>query len=299
MFKNLNPSALGVTGHQSEIIELALTYGFRGMDFSITEFATRAKLKGMPYARRLIDSAGIGLTTFKLPLDWDTDDDLFKKDLESLPELAAVAQELGCSRCVAMLAPAGDKRPYHENFEFHQRRFAEICGVLDKAGIRFGIGFQAAEYLRKDQAFQFVHDFEALTLLMNMVGAPNMGVVLVVWDLVDGGGTVDAIRSLQASQIVSVRVSNLPADVAAADLTEDCGLLPDAEEGKIDVASVLRALKELGYDGPITPNPSPAVFRTRRREDVVKQASRSLDAVLTASESEPAETSAAATGEAS
>ena len=32
MFKNLSPSALGISGHQSEIIELALTYGFAGMD---------------------------------------------------------------------------------------------------------------------------------------------------------------------------------------------------------------------------------------------------------------------------
>ena len=57
MFKNLNPSALGVSGHQSEILELALTYGFRGIDLNIVEFATRVKLRGMPYARRLIDSA--------------------------------------------------------------------------------------------------------------------------------------------------------------------------------------------------------------------------------------------------
>ena len=55
MFKNLNPSFLGVTGHQSEIIELALTYGFAGMDLDVADFATRARLRGMPYARRLID----------------------------------------------------------------------------------------------------------------------------------------------------------------------------------------------------------------------------------------------------
>ena len=54
MFKNLNPLAIGVSGHQSEIIELALTYGFAGMDLNMAEFASRARLKGMPYAKRLI-----------------------------------------------------------------------------------------------------------------------------------------------------------------------------------------------------------------------------------------------------
>ena len=40
MFKNLNPTLLGVAGHQSEIIELALTFGFAGLDLNMAEFAT-------------------------------------------------------------------------------------------------------------------------------------------------------------------------------------------------------------------------------------------------------------------
>ena len=91
MFKNLSPSALGVSGHESEIIELALTYGFKGVDLQVAEFATRAKLRGMPYARRLIDSAKIRVGTFQLPFDWDTEDELFKKELEKLPEYARAA----------------------------------------------------------------------------------------------------------------------------------------------------------------------------------------------------------------
>ena len=123
MFKNLNAPALGVSGHQSEIIELALTYGFQGMDVDIVEIANRAKVRGMPYARRLIHSAKIRIGTIPLPLEWDTDDDAFKAELEKLPEYAQVAAEIGCTRCVATIPPAGDKRPYHENFEFHRRRF--------------------------------------------------------------------------------------------------------------------------------------------------------------------------------
>ena len=67
MFKNLNPSYLGISGHQSEVIELALTYGFAGMELNIADFATRVRLKGLEYARRLIDSARIRIGTFSLP----------------------------------------------------------------------------------------------------------------------------------------------------------------------------------------------------------------------------------------
>ena len=82
MFKNLNPSAIGVSGHQSEIIELALSYGFAGMDLNMVEFAACARLKGMPYAKRLIQSAKIRIGTFALPLELESDDDVFQNGFE-------------------------------------------------------------------------------------------------------------------------------------------------------------------------------------------------------------------------
>ncbi len=256
MFKNLNPSALGITGHQSEIIELALTYGFAGMDLNVVEFAARVKAKGMDYARRLIQSAGIRIGSFALPLEWDTDDESFQKDLKKLPEYAGCAAELGCTRTTALLAPAGDTRPYHENFEFHRHRFHDICAALEPSGVRLALGFQAAEYLRRDRAFQFVHDLDALTLLVNMVAAPNMGLLLDVWDIVACGGTLDSVRKLPVSQIVSVRVADMPAGVAVADLDEKSRILPGGENGQIDVAGFLAILRQAGYDGPLTLKPS-------------------------------------------
>ena len=105
MFKNLNPSALGISGHQSEIIELALTFGFGGIDLNVADFATRARLHGMDYARRLIDSAKIRVGTFALPVDWEADDETFQKDLKRLPECAQAAAAIDCTRCVATLVP--------------------------------------------------------------------------------------------------------------------------------------------------------------------------------------------------
>jgi chitinase len=41
MYKNLNAEVLGVSGRQSELIELAMTYGFKGLDVDITEVVKR------------------------------------------------------------------------------------------------------------------------------------------------------------------------------------------------------------------------------------------------------------------
>jgi sugar phosphate isomerase/epimerase len=280
MFKNLNPAALGVSGHQSEIIELALTYGFAGMDLNVAEFATRVRLKGMPYARRLIDSAKIRIGTFSLPLEWDTDDESFQRDLKKLPEYADCAAQLGCTRCTAVLAPAGDTRPYHENFEFHRHRFHDICAALKPAGVRLAIGFRAAEYLRRDRAFQFIHDLDALTLLLNMVAAPNLGLLLDTWDVVACGGSVDSVRKLPIQQIAAVQVADMPAAVPIAELDEKSRLLPGGENGRIDVAGFLAVLRDAGYDGPVTAKPSRSAFQSRRRDVVIKQTSEALDKVL-------------------
>jgi len=279
MFKNLNASALGVSGHQSEIIELALTYGFRGIDVDIVEIATRARARGMPYARRLIDSARIRIGTFRLPLEWDTNDDVFRSELEELPEYGRVASELGCTRCVATIAPAGDKRPYHENFEFHRRRFADISKALEPSGVRLGIGFRAAEGLRKSKAFQFIHDFDALSLLVSMVSAPNVGIVLDIWDLHVSGGSVETVRGLSSEQIVAVQLADVPGDgTPAAELSEEARMLP-ADEGGIDLPEYLAALAEVGYRGPVTFKPHRNALEGTRRDPIVRQVAEALNAL--------------------
>ncbi len=279
MFKNLNPSALGITGHQSEIIELALTYGFMGIDLNARDFTTRVQRRGMEHARRLIDSARIQIGTFALPFDPEAEDEEFKLGLQRLPAVAEAMAAVGCSRCLITVAPAGDKRPYHENFEFHRRRFGEICQALDPHGVRLGIGFQAAEYLRKEHAFQFIHDFDALCLLVSMIAADNVGMLVDVWDLYVGGGNMEALRNISGHQIVAVQVAELAADQAPAEVDVNSRLLPNDENGRIDVAAVLRLLREMGYDGPVTPAPSRGALPSKRRDVIVRRTGEALEAV--------------------
>ncbi len=278
MYKNLNTSDLGIAGHQSEMIELALTFKFKAMDLDLVDFAVRAKLRGMPYARRLIDSANLGISSFDLPLDWEADVDVFKPELEKLAEYAQAAAEVGCTRCLATLSPAGDKLPYHENFEFHRTRFTEICNALEPAGVRLGLGFRAAENLRKGQTFQFIHEIDALGLLVNMVEASNIGIVLDVWDLHVSGGSVDNIKGMTADQIVAVQLADIPADAPLAELTEESRLLP-GESGQPDIPAMLVALAELGYEGPVSAKPHKSVVQGTRRDPIAKRVAEALDRV--------------------
>ena len=143
MFRNLSTAGLGVSGRQSEIIELALSYGFKGVDLDLAEFQENAKLQGLAHARRLLDQRRLKIGTFHLPIVWDETDEAYREGLAALPDLLKLAADFGATTAVTRIAPANDSRPYHENFEFHRRRLGELGELLAPHNIRLGVGFVA------------------------------------------------------------------------------------------------------------------------------------------------------------
>jgi len=253
MYRNVNFELLGITGSQSELIEMALSYGFEGMDLDMQDFAKQAENYGLEHARRLIDSAGIPISSFRLPLQWgqwDEDDRTYKQGLERLPRLAELAAALGCRRCVTAVEPASDERPYHENFEFHRKRLTEIAEVLAPHEIRLGLEFNAVREPRQGRAFQFIHTFEAACQLAKMAASPNVGVVADLWQIHCGGGSQQEIGEISGDQIVAVFLSDILPEVDLEQAKESDRLLP-GEGGAIDSSSALRLLEQLGYEGPV------------------------------------------------
>ncbi|MEL6109875.1 MAG: hypothetical protein AAFU85_28020, partial [Planctomycetota bacterium] len=59
MLKNFSPKALGINGRQSELIELALTYGFRSMDIDMYEMLRRTQRTSAEDAAKFIKAAMI------------------------------------------------------------------------------------------------------------------------------------------------------------------------------------------------------------------------------------------------
>lgn len=278
MFKNLSTAALGVSGSQSEVIELVLSNGFKGMDLDLVEFNNQVQLRGLPQSRRLLDSAKLRLGCFSLPVAWQGSDEDFQRDLGRLPATAQLAKDLGCTRAVTTLDPASDERPYHQNFEFSRKRLAELGTALEPLGISLGVGFLAPGHHRAGKAFEFVSTFDVLSMLLGMIGRANVGYALDLWHMHLCGAGVDSIRKLKPQQIVAVALADAPADLDPATCTEESRLLPGAS-GTIPAAAALTVLAELGYDGPVTAAPHPKQFAGQRRDQIVKQTGQALDAV--------------------
>ena len=281
MFKNLSMEGLGISGRQSEVIELALSFRFRAIDLDMEDFAEQVDLYGLPHARRLIDSAHIKIGQFRLPVvwgEWDDEDVIYRRGLERLPRIAELAAELGCTCCVTKVSPACDERPYHENFEFHRRRLAEIAEILAVRGIRLGLEFLAPSHLRKGRAFQFIHSFAALIQLVKSVTNDNVGAAIDLWHLHVAGGQIEEIRQLSAARIVAVFLSDAPADANLDELDETARLMP-RESGTIDSAACLALLSEIGFDGPVTPRANRDTLQGMRRDAIVQLARDRLDQI--------------------
>jgi sugar phosphate isomerase/epimerase len=278
MFKNLSPQALAISGRQSELIELALSFGFRGLDLDFVEFADQVKSHGLAHAKRLLDSAKLQIGGFTLPTRWQADETTFREDMALLPTWAPGAAEGGFRRALTWIEPASDEAPFHQNFETGRKRLTELAKALEVHGIRLGVGFTAAAEARVGKAFEFIHSLDALLMLLMGVPAKNVGMIVDLWDLHVTGGALDAVRKLGGERLVAVRLADAPSDVAPADLKSNQRMLP-GDGGAIDSAAALVTLAEMGFDGPVTPAPHPEQLKGMRREAAVKRVGESLDRV--------------------
>ena len=282
MYRSLNVETLGITGRQSELIELALTYRFKGLDIDIETFARQVEARGQEHASRCLDSAkkctGLGIGVWQLPISWDADETRLKEQLTRLPALANGAKTINATRCVTTILPGSDTLTLKENFDFHSAKLSEIGELLAPHGISLGVGFKAAEKARDGFEHQFVSTAETMTTLLEMVAASNVGLYLDTWNWHLGGGTIEQIEKMGVSKIVAVSVADIPAGANAESIELNQRLLPDPE-GVIPHTDILNKLHDLDFDGPVTPIPHTSQYKGITRDKIVQKTADALRSV--------------------
>jgi sugar phosphate isomerase/epimerase len=279
MYKNLSPSAIGIFGRQTELLEIALTHRFKGLEIDITELTKRAQTGSVAQACRYLCSAKVTIGGFDLPVRWAGDEKDFQADLAQLPLVLEVAAALEADRCYTTVRPTSDDRPFHENFQFHVERLQKVADLLAAANMKLGLVFLADPADRADGGFEFIHQVDPALLLVNSIQRENVGLVLDTWTWSVGGGDLDKLRTLRGEQIVSVRLADIPPEADVATITAEQRVLP-GEIGQIDCTAFLSVLDEIGFDGPVTVAPHPGLFKGQTRESIVTKASAVLDTLL-------------------
>ena len=110
------------------------------------------------------------------------------------------------------------------------------------------------------------------------VGTGNVGLLFDTWHWYTCRSTVDDVRKLSASDVVYVHINDAPAGIDPDDQIDNIRCLP-AETGVIPLTELMQILTEIGYEGPVTPEPFSQEVNGMAPADAAKATAESLDQV--------------------
>ena len=305
MYKILNTKGLGVAGRQNELIELALTHGFSGVEVDITDLVGRHDALGKEFACQFLQSAKIDMGTFCLPADLGGTDEEFEASIANLEIVIDLAKTLNANRCYVNIEPKSETRAFQENFEIQQKRLQALGEKLEPAEIRLGVALQASTVETATGEFKFIQTADEILTLVKTVGQSNVGLCLDAWEWVAGGGTLEQLDGFDPKLVTELRLSDVPAGTDVAKITSaDRTRLPGDSEGSFSV-KLAKQLVAAGYDGSVSASTSLATFTGGSRDSIVGKLSKNLDIIIAGEDPfvpveapEPAEGEAAAGEEA-
>ncbi|MEX0824836.1 MAG: TIM barrel protein [Pirellulaceae bacterium] len=280
MYKNFSASGLGITGRQSELIELALTYAFRGMDVDMTDMLKRSQRTSFEDASKYLRAAEIKIGPFNCGVNLDADDEMFANQLAQVHPLSDFAAQLKADVATITLPSATDRLPFPEYFETISQRVKQVAEVLGNRQIRLGVTFGSGAERQENKKFPFVNNVESFLALVKDVASDGIGCVVDTWNWQVGGGNYDQIASLPIERIVAVRVGDLAEGATAADAKSADRVLPTTD-GPINHVALAKYLADGGYQGSISPTASAAQYKGKTRETIVNNAQEAIDAILT------------------
>jgi sugar phosphate isomerase/epimerase len=178
--------------------------------------------------------------------------------------------------------PSGsDQRSFQENFDWHVTRLRPIAEVLRDEGCRFGIEFLGPKTYRAAFRHEFIHTLDGVMELIAAIGTGNVGVLLDSWHLYTSGGSLADLQDLTNQGVVVVHVNDAPAGIARDEQIDTVRTLP-METGVIDLVGFMRAVQEMGYDGPVMPEPFSQRINDLAATDplaAAREAAHSMDAL--------------------
>ena len=273
MYRSLSPGAIGVSvGSLAEGLDLAAKHGFEGYHLSIAE----AVSLGVDEIASMAAEKGVRLSAFGFPLNFRGDDSEYQQSLADLPALADAAARLGVLRTATWISPGSDELNPADNFSLHVERLAPAAAVLADFGIWLGLEYVSPRTKQAEYRHAFARTMAEMSELCAAVG-PNVGFLMDAWHWHNAEESGADLRALRPEQVVDCHVNDAP-DLPLAEQLDNVRALP-GETGVIDIATFLRALREIGYDGPVMAEPFSDKVRQLSPDEACAVTAAALDKV--------------------
>jgi sugar phosphate isomerase/epimerase len=270
-------------------VELAKKFGFAACDLSVNAVRETADA-GDQSAEAAVETArevaqrmkNLGISPGScggiVPGKLSVPEDEWSSAMDDLGERLRVARVLGFSRTTAVMLPFHEELPFDQCFTLHVDRLNQVAGPLADAGFRLGIEYVSQKTRRAGYPHEFLYDLDGTLRLLEAVAAPNVGVLLDSFHWFCAEETVDDVRRLASEQVVVVHVND---SIAGRSMDEQVAFereLPGAT-GIIDLAGLLRALRDIGYDGPVTAEPMDKSLKAMADDDALAATANAFESI--------------------
>ena len=282
MFPNLAPDRVEIDLSLGEVIPLASRYGFRAIDLPLEEVAGMRDHEALVAA---MNDAGLRWGGFELPLDFRNDRATYDEHVERLKAWLPLAQRLGCDRCYTAAVPGHNELEYKANFAFDVERLRPVTQLLADHGMRLAMEFIGPQTLRDTFRHPFIYTIGGVLKLCEAI-APDartgqVGILLDSYHWWTSGATeADLLDLLSRDNIVYVHVNDGRAGRSRDEQMDLERKLPCAT-GLVDAVTFVRALKTLGYDGPVTAEPFDDELKGKSPDENASSVIRSIEKMLT------------------
>jgi sugar phosphate isomerase/epimerase len=233
-----------------DFVRLAGKLGYGGVDVSLGP----ARKDGVEATKALLAEAKVKPGIANLPVQFAAADEAaFQEALKGLDDQAKFAAAIGLNRMMAVLSP-GSPVPKAERHEFIKRRLAAVADVLQRSNVRLGLEFLGPLHFRTPSErapHQYIWTLNDTVALAKEI-APNVGVTLDIWHWHHSQGTAADILAAGKDRIVHIHVSDAKAQ-PPEEVRDNQRLMPG--EGVIDSVAFFQALRKIGYEDAISPEP--------------------------------------------
>lgn len=279
MFRNLNCGAIGVPANFEQAIAYAKLGEFEGIDVPMGEVIPLIEQHGADHVKATFADNGLRMGGIGFPVRWLGSEDDWKADLLNLPKFCKAASQIGATRAATWVPSGNDERDWDENYAFHLARLTPVAEIMAEYGVRMGLEFIGPKTQRDGKKFAFIYTMEQMLELCSKLGQ-NAGLLLDAWHWYTSGGTMAQLKKLTNENVVYVHINDAPPDIPLDQQIDNVRALP-GETGVINLTGFLQVLRDIGYDGPVTPEPFSARLNAMEdKSEAVKLAGKMLKQVF-------------------
>ena len=280
MFRNLAPGAVGIP---TKTLEDGLRYAklgeFQGLDLPLGQVRGIVESDGADAVKEMYSEAGLRIGGWGLPVNWRGTDAEFFESLSKLPDQAQLAAEIGSFRTATWVLGWSNDKTRQEQFDFLVKRFGLIAEVLADYGHSLGLEFIGPHTSRMNARYGCCYTMEGMLAVCCAIGTGNVGLLLDAWHWYTCQSTLTDLKQLEAEEVVYVHINDAPAGVDVLDQIDNVRMMP-GESGVINLTGFLQALDEIGFDGPVTPEPfSKKLNGTEDKDEAAKMIGSALKGV--------------------